>query len=181
MVSLAKWSVEDYHKMIAAGILCDRNIQLINGELIQMSPEGFFHAAYGGGIADYLRQLLKGKALIREAHPITLANSEPEPDIAIVKLPRRQYFQHHPNPQDIFWLIEISDSTLIYDLNQKQQIYALANIQEYWVLDIKFQNTIIFRQPQGNNYIQKLELDQGQINPVAFPEITILIDKLFEQ
>ena len=82
MVAIAKWSVADYHKMIEAGILRDRNIQLIDGELIEMSPEGVTHAAYGGSIADYLREVLKGKVWIREAHPITINNSEPEPDIA---------------------------------------------------------------------------------------------------
>ncbi|AFZ34047.1 hypothetical protein Sta7437_0438 [Stanieria cyanosphaera PCC 7437] len=58
MVSLAKWSITDYHKMIEAGILQNRHIQLIDGELIEMNPEGLIHAAYGGSIADYLRQRL---------------------------------------------------------------------------------------------------------------------------
>ena len=120
MVNLAKWSIADYHKMIEAGILRDRNIQLIDGELVEMSPEGVIHAAYGGSVADYLRQVLVGKAWIREAHPIILANSEPEPDIAIVKLPKSKYFQNHPTPQDIFWLIEISDTILAYDLGKKK-------------------------------------------------------------
>ena len=155
MVTLAKWSIADYHKMIEAGIISDRNIQLIDGELVEMSPEGVIHAAYGGSIADYLRQILIGKAWIREAHPIILANSEPEPDIAIVKLPKSRYFQNHPTPQDIFWLIEISDTTLAYDLNKKKEIYALENIQEYWVIDVKNKKLIVFTKPQNNNYFLK--------------------------
>jgi Uma2 family endonuclease len=180
MVTLAKWAIADYHKMIEAGILGDRNIQLIDGELIEMSPEGVIHAAYGGSIADYLRQLLIGKAWIREAHPITLTNSEPQPDIAIVKLPKNKYFQNHPTPQDIFWLIEISDTTLAYDLSKKKEIYAEANILEYWVLDVKDNKLTVFTKPKNNNYLFQLELTEGLIKPVSFSNISISVAKLFE-
>lgn len=181
MVALAKWSITDYHKMIEAGILSDRPIQLIDGELIEMSPEGASHAAYGGSIADYLRQLLRGKAWIREAHPITLSNSEPEPDIAIVRLPKSQYFQTHPTPQNIFWLIEISDTTLTYDLSKKKKIYAAANITEYWVLDIQNKKLVVFTQPKNNNYLTQLALTQGVIYPVRFSDVCISVAKLFEE
>lgn len=181
MVTLAKWSIADYHKMIEAGILRDRNIQLIDGELVEMSPEGVVHAAYGGSVADYLRQTLIGKAWIREAHPIALTNSEPEPDIAIVQLPKNKYFQNHPTPQDIFWLIEISDTTLTYDLSKKKEIYAAANIAEYWVLDVKDKKLIVFTQPKDNNYFSQSELTQGLIKPVSFSDISISVAKLFEE
>lgn len=181
MGTLAKWSLTDYHKMIEAGILGDRPIQLIDGELVEMSPEGVVHAAYGGSVADYLRQLLIGKAWIREAHPITLANSEPEPDIAIVKLPKNKYFQNHPTPQDIFWLIEISDPTLAYDLSKKKEVYAAANIPEYWVLDVKNKSLTVFTKPHNNYYLDQLNLTEGFIKPVSFPDIAISIKKLFEE
>ncbi|MDJ0634106.1 MAG: Uma2 family endonuclease [Xenococcaceae cyanobacterium MO_188.B29] len=181
MVNLAKWSIVDYHKMIEAGILRDRNIQLIDGELVEMSPEGVIHAAYGGSVADYLRQVLVGKAWIREAHPIILANSEPEPDIAIVKLPKSKYFQNHPTPQDIFWLIEISDTTLAYDLGKKKEIYALGNIQEYWILDVKDKQLIVFTKPRNKNYLAQVELSAGLVKPAAFADIAISIAKLFEE
>ena len=181
MVALAKWSIADYHKMIEAGILHDRHIQLIDGELIEMSPEGAIHAAYGGSVADYLRQVLADKAWIREAHPLTLLNSEPEPDIAIVKLPKSKYFQHHPTPQDVFWLIEVSDTTLNYDLSKKQEIYALANIQEYWVLNVQDKQLIVLTEPNNDTYLSRSQLSTGLIKPQAFAEIEISVAKLFEQ
>ncbi|MEL7010966.1 MAG: Uma2 family endonuclease [Cyanobacteria bacterium J06643_13] len=181
MATLAKWSIADYHKMIAAGILSDRNIQLIDGELVEMSPEGIIHAAYGGSIADYLRQTLLGKAWIREAHPITVDNSEPEPDVAVVKLPKNKYFQNHPSFQDIYWLIEIADTTLNYDLNRKKEIYAAAAIAEYWVVDVKGKKLTVFTQPTNNDYLLKSELKEGTIQPISFPNISISINKLFEQ
>ena len=185
MATVAKWSIADYHKMIAAGILCDRRIQLIDGELIEMSPEGVAHAAYGGSIVDYLRQVMNGDAWIREAHPITLSNSphsrasEPEPDIAIVKLPKSKYFQSHPTPSDIYWLVEISDTTLTYDLTKKQEIYAAAGIPEYWIVDIKDKKLIVFTQPQDSRYLTKSELTTGTVYPLSFPQVAISVKQLF--
>ena len=104
-----------------------------------MSPEGVIHAAYEQSIADYLRQVLTGKVWIREAHSITINILELEPDIAVVKSPKNKYFQNHPVASDIFWLIEISNTTLNFKLRSKSKksIYATANIAEYWVVNIK--------------------------------------------
>ncbi|MEL6580189.1 MAG: Uma2 family endonuclease [Cyanobacteria bacterium J06621_12] len=178
MTALAKWSIAEYHKMIEARILGDRNIQLIDGELIEISPEGIIHAAYGGNMADYLRQLLLGKAWIREAHPITIDNSEPEPDIAIVKLPKSKYFENHPISQDILWLIEISDTTLAYDLNKKKKIYAAADISEYWVADVKSKKLTVFTQPQNGNYLAQSEFTKGSIQ-LRVSGMSMSVEKLF--
>jgi Uma2 family endonuclease len=176
---LAKWSVDDYHRMIEANILAERHVELLSGEIIEMTPESPFHAVYGEGLADYLRTRLKHRAWIREARPITLADSEPESDIAVVKLPWFQYSQHHPFSEDIFLLIEISDSTLNKDLNKKQCIYAQAGILEYWVVDVNTQIVIVFRQPQEISYSIRLEYSQGTISPLAFQDVKVPIDKIF--
>ena len=127
MKTLASWSVEDYHRMIKAGILGDRRVELLEGEIVEMSPEGPTHAFYGEEIADYLRSCLGEKALVREARPITLSDSEPEPDIAVVKPPRIRYRDRHPGPDDILLLIEISQSTQAYrkTMLKAHVIYAL--------------------------------------------------------
>lgn len=96
-----------------------------------MSPEKPLHSFVNHKTVTYLRQLLEDKALVREAHPITLADSEPEPDVAIAVFPDKLYFSRHPYPKDIYWLMEIADSTLSKDLGIKKQIYAEADIQEY--------------------------------------------------
>ncbi len=85
----AQWSIDDYHQMIESGLLDCRSLELINGQIIQMSPEGVAHSFYCRATAKYLRSLLEGRAEISEAHPITLLinNSEPEPDIAILRTP----------------------------------------------------------------------------------------------
>ena len=107
-----KWTVADYHQLVATGLLEGKSVELLEGELISMSPEGVPHSYTNRSVADYLRTLLSDIAIVSEAHPVTLDNSEPEPDLAIVRLPKELYKQHHPYPEDIYWLIEISNRTL---------------------------------------------------------------------
>ncbi len=114
---VAKWTIDEYHRMIDAGILSDRKVELLKGEIVEMSLEGEPHAYSSGEASDYLAKLLAGRAKIRQAKPITLPNdSEPEPDIAIVQPLGREYRQHHPYPGNIFWLIEYANSSLEKDL-----------------------------------------------------------------
>ncbi|GFE71369.1 Uma2 family endonuclease [Chroococcus sp. FPU101] len=152
MRTLAKWSVEDYHRMIETGILVDRRLELIAGEILEITPEGPLHRYVTDNAADYLRSLLLGKAKIYEAHPITLLDSEPEPDITIVRLRADHYRTRHPFAEDIYWLVEISDSTLTADLDQKKKVYARAGILENWVVNLKSQSVKVFLQPEGEEY-----------------------------
>ena len=115
MITLAKWSVDDYHAMITAGILSDRSVELLAGEIIEMSPEGPLHCYTLTEGVKYLRSILEDKAEVQEAHPITLSDSEPEPDITIIKSPNSRYPTRHPYPEDIYWLIEIANTTLTRD------------------------------------------------------------------
>jgi len=108
MKTLVKWTVADYHRLIETGIFSNRRVELLQGEVVEMPPEEPIHSYVTEGGVHYLRSLLQGLAVVREAHPITLADSEPQPDVAIVQPPRQRYLQHHPYPQDIFWLILIN-------------------------------------------------------------------------
>lgn len=178
MRTLAKWSVEDYHRMIETGILVDRRLELIAGEIVEMTPEGPLHRYVTDTAADYLRSLLLGKAKIYEAHPITLPDSEPEPDIAIVRLQTERYRTRHPYPEDIYWLIEISDRTLTGDLDQKKKIYARAGIFEYWVVNVKSQILKVFREPEIEDYLSETEYTQGIIYSLAFPNLPISVERI---
>lgn len=179
MMTRVKWSINDYHRIMAAGVLHDRRVELLAGEIIEVSPEGPLHASRIRKIANTLRSLLNGLALISEAHPITLTDSEPEPDVAIVQLPESRYDNRHPQVEDIFWLIEVSDTTLGKDLDAKHKIYAAAGIAEYWVIDLNASRLTVFRQPQGEEYTVRQELSQGELSPRAFPKIAVSIEALF--
>jgi Uma2 family endonuclease len=180
----AKWNLDDYHQMIESGLLDDRSLELINGEIIQMSPEGIAHSFYCRGTAKYLRQVLgdfpeerlRQRAEISEAHPIMIPNdSEPEPDIAILRTPDTLYQHRHPLPTDVFWLIEIANTTLVKYLGVKKDLYALAGIPEYWVMNLQTLKLVVFRDLHHNRYESELYLSSGMISPLAFPDLSITI------
>lgn len=178
MKTLAKWSVEEYHRMVEAGILHGRSVELLAGEIVEMSPETPIHYTTAKRGAKYLEELLSGKAEVRFNGPITLADSEPEPDIAIVKLPESAYCDRHPNAQDIFWIVEVAKTSLKKDLEVKATIYAMATIQEYWILDLSAKRIIVFRKPQSDQYIEEFSIAEGSITPLAFPGVSVSVERL---
>lgn len=179
MKTLMKWSLNDYHQLVDNGVLDHKNVELLDGELIEMPPESPLHSYVTRSGSDYLRQALKGLALVIEAHPITLTNSEPEPELAIVKLSATGYQHHHPFVEDIFWLIEISNKTLNYDLSDKKRIYAQEGIKEYWVADINNRQVYIFLDPKNGDYQTSKIVSEGSIKPHAFPDLDLSIKYLF--
>ena len=115
--------------------------------------------------------------LVRLQLPITLTeSSEPEPDIALVKLEPTDYENAHPTAADVLLIIEVADSTLAGDLTIKNTLYAQAGIEDYWVLDVKNQQLHVLREPTETGYQSVEVLDKNQaIAPVAFPESPIQI------
>ncbi len=165
--------------MIAAGILDDRRVELLKGEIVEMPPEGEPHAYFSSEAGEYLMRLLGDRAMIRHSKQITLPNdSEPEPDIAIVKRLGREYLEHHPYPENIFWLIEYSDSSLDKDLETKSKVYAEVKIPEYWVVNLKQRQLVVFRDPQDGEYAAKSTLMVGTIYPLAFPDVAVSVDSI---
>jgi Uma2 family endonuclease len=178
MIALTQWSVEDYHRMIAGGVLCDRNVELLAGNIVDMSPETPIHYSTAKRGAKYLETVLAGQAEVRFNGPITLTDSEPEPDIAVVRLPESAYLQRHPGPEDIFWVIEVARTSLQKDLDLKATIYAQAEIPEYWVLDLSTQHLVVFREPLNGQYQTQTEICEGMLAPLAFPNKGIALEKL---
>ncbi|MEA5599754.1 Uma2 family endonuclease [Nostoc sp. UHCC 0252] len=179
IVTTAKWTINEYHRMIAGGILNDRHVELLKGEIVEMSPEGEPHAYFSSEAGEYLIQLLGDRATVRSSKPITLFNnSEPEPDIAVVQRLGREYLEHHPYPKNIFWLIEYSDSSLDKDLQIKTKVYAEVEIPEYWVVNLKKRQLIVFRDPQDGEYASKTTLAGGTIYTQAFPDLAISVSSI---
>jgi Uma2 family endonuclease len=175
-VITAKFCVEDYHRMIEAGILDDRHVELLNGQIVEIPSESIRHASYGDRTEDYIRKLLDSAAWLRVGKPITLNDSEPEPDVCICRNIR--YDIHHPWTDDIFWLIEVSDENLIIDLQVKDKIYAAAGIQEYWVVNLRAMTLIVHRSPSPDGYQAEQTLTQGNVNPLAFPDVPVSVQRL---
>jgi Uma2 family endonuclease len=179
-LTTAKWTLDDYHRMIETGILDGRPVELLNGEIIEMSPEGESHASASAEAGEYLMRLLGERAQVRQAKPITLptVSSEPEPDLAIVARLGREYRHHHPYPENVFWVVEYSNTSLSKDLDEKKQLYAVASIQEYWVVNLQDMTVIVFRHPVNGTYQCEQTLRQGGIIPLVFPDLTVSVNQL---
>nr|WP_315861571.1 Uma2 family endonuclease [[Leptolyngbya] sp. PCC 7376] len=173
--------MKNYHQAIDAGLFADEAVELLRGNLVVMSPEREPHAYYTRSIGQYLQRLLGQRALVSEAHPITLPNnSEPEPDVAIAQPLGREYLEHHPYPGNIFWLIECSQATLTKDLTEKKDLYAEAGIKEYWVIDLQHHQLIVFKDLQNGSYTTEKTLTAGIISPLSFPDLPVSVEKLLQ-
>ncbi|WP_204105502.1 MULTISPECIES: Uma2 family endonuclease [Spirulina sp. CCY15215] len=174
-----KWTSDRYHQAIDAGLFVDQSLELLRGELIVMPPEREPHAYYNSESGDYLRHILATQAKVREAHPVTLPDhSEPIPDLAIVKPLGIVYRDRHPHPEDIFWIVEVSNTTLNRDLTVKKDIYAEAGILEYWVINLRDRELTIFRDLENKTYTTVQVATTGMISPLAFPDLQISIQRL---
>lgn len=180
-ISTYKWAIDRYHQAVEAGVFDDQAVELLKGEIVLMPPEGTPHAYYSDRAARHLRRLLEADdlAYVREAKPITLPNaSEPEPDITIVQPLDQVYLEHHPYPENIFWVIEYAQSSLTKDLEVKTKVYAEVNIFEYWVINLRDKQLIVFRDPVNGEYRSKVTLTDGAIAPLSFPAIQIDVRQL---
>ena len=181
-VAVAKWTLAEYHRMIETGLLDDKRVELIRGEIVEMAPEGEPHAYSSSESGEYLADLLGKRAKVRYGNPVTLPNqSEPQPDLAIVQRLGREYLEHHPYPENIFWLIEYSDSSLSKDLTLKSKAYAEVNIAEYWVVNLRTQSLIVFRGLQAGEYTSQIAYTEGQITPLAFPDVSIPVSSIISK
>ena len=177
--ALTRWTLADYHRMIASGLLAGRRVELIDGKIVDMAPELPIHrATYRRGVK-YLEALLKEKSVVFSAAPVSLpTDGEPEPDICVVVPPESRYDHRHPGPEDVYLLIEVSNSTLAYDLGEKARIYARDSIQDYWVIDIKGKQLWIHREPTEEGYQSVVALSTGRISPIKLPKIVVEVERL---
>lgn len=180
-LSLKRWTLDEYHKLIVLGLLTpEASVELINGQIIEMVPQQPPHAATTDEGGDYLKALFSGKAKVRVQLPVTLPpDSEPEPDFAIVKIDENFYCDRHPNPSDIHLIIEVADSTLQKDRQYKSQLYAQAGIPEYWIINLKQHQVIVYREVQNGAYqLEETFEATDQVQPLAFPELTVELKRL---
>ena len=143
---------------------------------IKWSVDDYHLMVQSGVLNNRACELIEGE--IVESHPITLDNSEPEPDIAVVRLPSSIYHQHHPYAEDIYWLIEVSRRSLTKDLEIKTITYARNGIMEYWVVDLNNKQVIVHTQPDRDRYLQTVTYQSGIITPQAFSDCQISLDKI---
>src|ERR1051325_2458824 len=142
------FNVEEYHRMVEVGLLTeDSRVELIEGEVVQMSPIGSRHGGTVNRASALLNGILEGRAMVSVQNPIRLNDfSEPQPDLALLK-PRKDYYSDsHPTPEDVLVVIEVVDASLRYDRSVKLPLYARAGIREAWLIILQRQVVDVYSQ-----------------------------------
>ena len=170
--------------MAETGVLRpDARVELLNGRIIDISPIGPFH----GGVTKYLNQLFSaaanGRWLTQVQDPVHLDDhSEPEPDLALLKPAADFYRRRHPQPEDVFLLVEVSDSTLATDQEDKLPAYGRTGIAEVWIVNLNELTVEIYREPNFAGYASKTIVRAGdQASPQAFPDAAVDVAELLKR
>jgi Uma2 family endonuclease len=159
------FNVTEYYRMIEAGILSESDqVELIDGEVIEMSPIGSRHAACVDRLNQVLCLLLGKHLIVRVQNPISLGKySEPQPDLCLL-LPRADFYaQAHPTPADVLLVVEVADSSTGFDREVKLPLYAQASVPEVWLINLPAETVEIYAQPSGGKYQKSREFKRGQI------------------
>jgi Uma2 family endonuclease len=144
------WTRDDYYRMAEAGLFVDQRVELVEGEILTMSPMNPAHAASLQLAAKALEQAFGVEYCVRVQLPLHVAEcSEPEPDLAVVPGTPRDYASH---PRTALLVVEISDTTLEFDRGRKRELYARAGIQEYWIVNLLDCRVEAYRFPKGGDY-----------------------------
>jgi Uma2 family endonuclease len=156
-------TVADYHQMAEAGILGpDDRVELIVGEVLDMSPIGSLHAALVRAVSRWLAEATAARAVVAVQDPIRLDDlSEPQPDIALVRPRADFYATAHPTAADVFLVVEVAETSLAYDLDVKVPLYARHGIPEVWVIDAATRVTHRFRGPGPAGYADRATIAAG--------------------
>ncbi|MEM7796952.1 MAG: Uma2 family endonuclease [Cyanobacteria bacterium P01_C01_bin.118] len=178
-----KWDVARYHEASRLGLLGNLKLELLDGDIILVPPPDPFHEWLIRQIIKLLASELGDVVLVEKTCPVSLsATSEPVPDIAVLKLQDHDYKHQHPQPSDIYLLIEIANSTPERDTKVKRSLYAQAGITEYWVFDVSCQALKVYRNIQIHHGVTDYQVDadwsEDAIALCAFPHIKLDAQKL---
>jgi Uma2 family endonuclease len=167
VVQVLRWqfTVTDFARMAAAGIFAeDDRVELIDGEVRAMSPIGPRHAAIVKRLNALLSRQIVPTAIISVQDPIQLTDyTEPQPDIAVLRGRADFYAQAHPVSADVLLVVEVAETSLEYDREEKVPRYAQARIPEVWLIDVERETVTQYTQPDGTHYRGKQTLQRDQV------------------
>jgi len=178
-----KFTREEYHRMAEVGILkpTDR-VELIRGEILEMSPAGRRHRAFVDNLNGLLAVRLAGRALVSVQNSVVLSDdTEPEPDLQILRRRDIPYKEREAFADDTLLLIEVAETSLRYDRSTKVRLYAEAGIAEYWIVECAPEAVEIHRSPQAGGYREVVRVTEpgATISPSAFPDVTLRLAEIF--
>jgi Uma2 family endonuclease len=185
-VVLRRWTREEYDRMLDCGILDENSrVELIAGEIVTVAPQKSWHATAVGLGNDALRLVIGPEFHVRSQMPLALgSDSEPEPDLAVVRGTMRDYADAHPVHAVL--IVEVADSSVAFDRIRKGSLYARSGIPEYWIVNLPTRLLEVYRDPApdpaapfGYGFRQRLSFGpEDRVSPVAIPGAEILVADL---
>lgn len=178
------WTREEFYQLAEQGLFAGQRAELIEGAIMVQSPQKWPHASTVDRGAEVLRRLLPSSVWVRTQLPLLLgAASDPEPDVSVVTGQREDYHKH---PTNALLIVEVSDSSLDFDQEDKASLYAHAAIADYWIVNLLDRRLEIYRRPMvdparryGHRYADVVILSSGDIaTPLAAPAITVAVADL---
>jgi hypothetical protein len=152
-------------------------VELIEGEIVEMSPIGLRHSLCVAELNTRLAQAVVNRALLWSGNPVRLfPDTEPQPDVTLVRLPSHRYAEQ-PGPADILLLVEVADTSYRFDRYVKLPLYARAGVPEVWIIDLTRDAVEIHREPSPTAYASERRIERGgTVTPGAFPEVVLAVD-----
>jgi Uma2 family endonuclease len=167
------FTVDEYYEMARVGILKpDERVELLDGEIVAMNPIGSPHAWCVNRL-NRIFVAIEDRALVSVQNPLRLnARSEPEPDLVILQPDTPE--DRHPQPEDVFLVIEVADSSIRVDRRRKMPMYARAGIPEYWIVDLTTDHVEVYRDPARARYRSVTLLRRGDVvSPRFAPDLLV--------
>ena len=176
-----RFTADEYHRMAEAGVLrADDRVELVDGEIVEMSPIGSRHAACVDRLMVLLSRSLAGQGILRVQGPVRLdPHSEPQPDLSILRSRADFYASAHPGPGDVLLMVEVADASLRYDRDIKVGLYARAGIPETWLVDLQNERVDVFTQPTPQGYRTSRQIRRGErLASQALPAASLPVDEI---
>lgn len=175
------FSVDEYHRMAEAGILSEEDrVELIEGEILTMSPIGSRHAACVKRLNTLFQKQIGAAAIVSVQDPIRLgAFSEPQPDVALLKAREDFYADAHPGADDILLVIEVAETSSAYDREVKLGLYGRSGIPEVWLVDLAGKVVEVYREPKEGIYQQVQSVSgETELRPQQLPQVVIQVAEI---
>ena len=177
-----RFTVDEYHRMGEVAIFSeDDRVELLAGEIIEMCPIGPLHAGTVGFLNALFTSRLGGEVIVWVQNPLLLRteDSEPQPDVALLRPRTDFYTRDHPEAQDVYLVIEVADTSVVADRDVKFPIYARAGVPEAWLLDVSTERLEVHRHPGPDGYQDVRFFQRGEwVAPLAFPDLVLTVDGL---
>jgi Uma2 family endonuclease len=176
-----RFTVDEYHRMADAGVLREGDrLELIDGEVVEMTPIGPRHAGCVDRLNHRLTRQAGERAVLRVQGPVVLGlRAEPEPDIAVLKPPFERYARTHPRAGDILLVIEVSETSVEYDRSVKLPLYARMGIPEVWLVNLPADRIETYRDPQEGRYLTPRLVSRGEtLSLLELPDVTLPADEI---